>query len=453
MAIQNLHRMRFFSSKNVLTFRSTSTSQSRSMASLPLDTHAIPIPMPMSSIEYNYAGSTIPSMPSNNFTSDSSFSSGSSPSNNARFPRRRQNPPRPPSGSSPLPTIDASPLMNPNVYIKRTSKASHSIAGPDATKRLFSAKDKICSWIWNQILHGDKAVPLIDTHKDSAGNAINNGNDSNAEETETSIGFMVVGHGVPYQLLQDHVDCAWNMLNDASTRGSTEEGEVMECNFYNDTKSLQFDWIKLRKRDNTISNYPLNTNTHVQNHNTDQELYLTVMNRLSTTFGTILETQPPPTTINTDKYWKKDILNPMSCWRVTFKRGFVFPPSATSTSFDNESHFSHGGKVKEERREFWTGPPIVELIPARKRTHGRGMVMVNGLELELELDGEKEGEDSHDKSEKEESNANFVRVTLQGIPSVFWQEQESDSGVRVRKDDMVPLSLVFEACFEPEARE
>lgn len=85
-------------------------------------------------------------------------------------------------------------------------------------------------------------MPLIDTHKDSAGNAINNGNDSNAEETETSIGFMVVGHGVPYQLLQDHVDCAWNMLNDASTRGSTEEGEVMECNFYNDTKSLQFDW-------------------------------------------------------------------------------------------------------------------------------------------------------------------------------------------------------------------
>jgi len=139
----------------------------------------------------------------------------------------------------------------------------------------------------------------------------------------------------------------------------------------------------------------------------------------------------------------------------------VFPPSATSTSFDNESHFSHGGKVKEERREFWTGPPIVELIPAKKRTQGRGMVMVNGLELDLELDGEKEIGDlhghghghGHDKSEKEESNANFVRVTLQGIPSVFWQEQESDSGLRVRKDDMVPLSLVFEACFEPEARE
>lgn len=242
MAIQSLHRMRFFSSKNVLTFRSTSTSQSRSMTSLPLDTHAIPIPLPSSSLEYSYAGTTTPSMPSNNFTSDSSFSSGSSPSNNARFPRRRQNPPRPPSGSSPLPTIDASPLMNPNVYIKRTSKASHSIAGPDATKRLFSAKDKICSWIWNQILHGDKAAPLIDTGKDIktgmyAGNVINN--DSNADET--SIGFMVVGHGVPYQLLQDHVDCAWNMLN-ASTRGSTEEGEVVECNFYNDTKSLQFDW-------------------------------------------------------------------------------------------------------------------------------------------------------------------------------------------------------------------
>lgn len=363
--------------------------------------------------------------------------------------------------------------MNPNVYIKRTSKASHSIAGPDATKRLFTAKDKICSWIWNQIHHtytagdtagnggkhdGDKAVSLIDTGKDTDTGMDAGGinNDSNANADETSIGFMVVGHGVPYQLLQDHVDCAWNMLNDVSTRGSTEEGEVVECNFYNDTKSLQFDWIKLRKRDNTTSNYPLNTdtNTNVQNHNTDQELYLTVMNRLSTTFGTILETQPPPTTINTDNYWKKDIFNPMSCWRVTYKRGFVFPPSATSTSFDNESCFSHGGKVKEGR-EFWTGPPIVELIPARNRKHERGMVMANELELEgrdLDHDGEKEG--GHDKSEKaNESNANFVRVTLQGIPSVFWQEQESDSGIRVRKDDMVPLSLVFEACFEPEVRE
>lgn len=65
--------------------------------------------------------------------------------------------------------------------------------------------------------------------------------DDTKEKGETSIGFMVVGHGVPYQLLQDHVDCAWNMLNDASTHGDTEEGEVVECNFYNDTKNRNFD--------------------------------------------------------------------------------------------------------------------------------------------------------------------------------------------------------------------
>lgn len=281
--------------------------------------------------------------------------------------------------------------------------------------------------------------------------------DDTKEKGETSIGFMVVGHGVPYQLLQDHVDCAWNMLNDASTHGDTEEGEVVECNFYNDTKNRNFDSIKLRRRNNSISQHPL----HTQNHNTDQDLYLTVMNRLSTTFGTILQTQPPPTpsssAINNKTYWKKDILNPMSCWRVSFKRGFVFPPSATSTSFDSESCFSHEGKVKEGT-EFWTGPPIVELIPAGNRLEDGNLNTGRGNEGEKEEDCSGVDPEELEQSDKERkddslSNANFVRVTLQGIPSVFWKEQESDSGVHLRKDDMVPLSLVFEACFEPEARE
>lgn len=224
--------------------------------------------------------------------------------------------------------------------------------------------------------------------------------------------------------------------------------------------------IKIRKRNNTISQYPLST----QDHNTDQDLYLAVMNRLSTTFGTILQTQPPPapsSAINKKSYWKKDILNPMSCWRVSFKRGFVFPPSATSTSFDSESNFSHGGKVKGGM-EFWTGPPIVELIPAGSRledAHVDADVDVDvdsnddrrGGEGKEEgsssISGEEQGHGDGERKDDTLSNANFVRVTLQGIPSVFWQEQESDLGIHLRKDDMVPLSLVFEARFEPEARE
>lgn len=66
-----------------------------------------------------------------------------------------------------------------------------------------------------------------------------------------NVGFMLVGHGVPYQLLQDHVDCAWKMLNEipsstknVRTAGNTmvdDNGEVVECIFYNDSKRLHFD--------------------------------------------------------------------------------------------------------------------------------------------------------------------------------------------------------------------
>jgi len=91
----------------------------------------------------------------------------------------------------------------------------------------------------------------------------------------------------------------------------------------------------------------------------------------------------------------------------------VYPPSVTSTySFD--SYDQRGGG--KESGEYWTGPPIVELISS------------NGHVIE------------------KNDNPSFVRVTLQGIPSVFWKEEDCDADVR--KDDMVPVSLVFEACFE-----
>lgn len=121
----------------------------------------------------------------------------------------------------------------------------------------------------------------------------------------------------------------------------------------------------------------------------------------------------------------------------------MYPPSATSTSFDSFLN-AHDGKVKEGR-EFWTGPPIVELIPAYN-FDGLGSHKTGEEQSSWSMVG-REGQSGH-------ACTNFVRVTLQGIPSVFWQEQECDSGslFRVRNDEfnMIPLSLVFEACFSSE---
>lgn len=319
------------------------------------------------------------------------------------------------------------------MYIKKTSKSAHSIAGPDATKRLLIAQHKICTWIWNQVglLEGSN----VDGDGDGGVKTTYPMDDESLEDDESennSLGFMLVGHGVPYLLFQDHVDCAWDMLNNDSIRdkksngnessSAVDSGEVVECTFSSDTGKLSFDWIKLRKRDNTVAKYAISNDRQSQS----EQLYLAVMNRMSTTLGKILLTQPLPNspTINADRYWKKDISTPISHWRATFKRGFVYPPSATSSySFDSCDHRG-GGKG---RGEYWTSPPIVELIPRNGGVH------------EHDMNVEEEGEGG---------NPSFVRVTLQGIPSIFWKEENRNSDVI--KDDMVPVSLVFEARFEPE---
>lgn len=349
------------------------------------------------------------------------------------FPKRsRKNPPRPPGGSATLPTLDASPILAPTVYIKRTSKSAHSIAGPDATKRLLLAQHKICTWIWNQVGLLGGADDLVDKSDGGVGAGPGGKEGFKYLQENNPLIFMLVGHGVPYLLFQDHVDCAWEMMNNIapvsndSKRGrkgnasKVDDDEIVECSFSSDTGRLDFDWINLRKRNNTIAKLSMSNDRP----NESEQLYLAVMNRISTTLGTVLLTQPLPNSpiINTDKYWKKDISSPMSRWRVTFKRGFVYPPSATSSySFDSCDQRG-GGK---ERGEFWTTPPIVELISG----HG-----TNGNDLE----------------KPHESNPSFVKVTLQGIPSVFWEEEECGSDAR--KDDMVPVSLVFEARFEQENR-
>jgi len=188
---------------------------------------------------------------------------------------------------------------------------------------------------------------------------------------------------------------------------------VVECEFYNVNGWLDFDWIKIHTRDGSshgiyANSAPIEINSH------HVKLYLTVMRRMSNAFGTILlagkdnSGSTCDTQINPDRYWKKDIPTPMQNWTATMKRGFVYPPSVT------------GAFSQYDVTSGWTGPPIVELMP------GNLSGKVNSL-------------------------PSFVRVTVQGIPTVFWDEnddEDCEEGKVTSRNDMVPVSLVFEACFE-----
>lgn len=147
--------------------------------------------------------------------------------------RRNKRPPRPPPGTSDLATLDASPFLDSTLYIKKSSKASHTIGGIEATKRLLAGQNQVRKWIWNQ-----DEESRNDFKRQGFGGR------------EKGIEFGLVGTGVPYQLLQDHVDTAWQLLNDlkhvedksSNSMAASEVNEVVECDFYNGSGWLNFDW-------------------------------------------------------------------------------------------------------------------------------------------------------------------------------------------------------------------
>jgi hypothetical protein len=436
---------------------------------------------------------SLPHPSSYQYRTVSTAPSSSSNSTTNTTTTRSTRPPRPPTNTT-LPTLDASPILDPTLYIKKSSKSNHTKCGSEASKRLLKAQHKIRKWIWDF----DYSSP------DSGVNDAGQGK----EKVEDNLGaksliFGLVGHGVPFQLLQDHVDVAWKLLDQQQRQQQQQQhkggSEVVECSFHNGNGELNIDWMNIRNREgqNYTIPYPLrdeivNNNNKSRSNNSALEsvhpsmvLYLTVMDRLSRTFGTILQTTPPPsmststTNINnrntndsaiTNKnYWKNDKPIPIIGWKTIVKRGFVYPPSATmlSTAFllddtnndsnssanisslgnDNERKGNHDNKMAGRRSSGygeWTNPPIVELIPSC------GNVMTSDTSSTASLVNGKRA-------------PSLVRVTIQGIPSSFWNGSDESSGTidsddatnsrnsgstENERDDMVPVSLVFEACFQ-----
>ena len=267
------------------------------------------------------------------------------------------------------------------------------------------------------------------------------------------------------------------------------------------------------------------------------ELYMTVMKRLSCAFGTILQSSPPQSTTTTpftsssssssitntnddnnnvnnnsvtsttsntnneedkstseelednddhhnknennitnENYWQHDKPLPIKSWKATIKRGFVHPPSATMYTTPDKKI-----RMRNNNSSFgqWTNPPILELFPGYC---GDGMI-------DTSSDSGRDSSGSNEKNvNKQMRGPSFVRVTIQGIPSSFWnhdeeirhnhhdehndvdnndrnntEEENGEDSMNTRqsahssrstntkkaglRDDMVPISLVFEACF------
>jgi hypothetical protein len=117
-----------------------------------------------------------------------------------------------------LPTFNASILLDPASFCRKSALSSRnsSISGGDATLRLIRGRKAATKTIQTQLMNKG-----IRTRK---------GNDPQQSQPKS---FVLMGHGVPHQVLKDHVDLADDILK--------LYGGAAEARFNNLQGDLNFD--------------------------------------------------------------------------------------------------------------------------------------------------------------------------------------------------------------------
>lgn len=374
------------------------------------------------------------------------------------------------------PTFDASPLLDPRRYCRRGRRTirnqqkqqPHALAatlsaapplttsGADAARRLKEGREEAVNVIQchlvGQRIHAyvspdhwmraksAVAVPSHQRHK-RGGNRhrCNIKRDSPVQNPPKS--FFLVGHGVPEQLLKDHIDMAHGIL--------LKSANASEVGFYNFDGRLDVDWMRIRnsKGKHSVAPWPRRcTAKHLEDAWRDYEhrlqLYLTVMNRIASTFGLILGLSDHQNKKKNEPFPLDFPLIPLeqmenNCthdhmdtilfgteraslrhWNVSFLRG------------DSRLHYP---RLNIDPDAGTLGPPLVELS---KGGFGYGM----GL------------------SSSSKFAPAHVRVVMQGFPSPFVdikdevKEGSEDALIartleKRRKKRPAPVTVVFDACF------
>jgi len=172
-----------------------------------------------------------------------------------------------------FPILNISALLDPKDYCRRSAfpSGTTTISGGDAAQRLLRGREALVT-----VMRED----CVDPQRRRQPN--NNG---------PSQPYGLIGHGVPHQLLQSHIDLADSVLS--------HHDNAAECSFNNFQGDLSFHWMRLRSRmgDNRACPWPPPPPSSTKSASSkriidslpaweqEMELYLTVMNRLVSTLG------------------------------------------------------------------------------------------------------------------------------------------------------------------------
>jgi hypothetical protein len=210
-----------------------------------------------------------------------------------------------------LSTINASALLNTKEYCLKSAAAATSSSGTEAARRLLRGKKDVVNILRRHVVYTRQ--------QDANQQRQQNVHPYQPHQREPPIPHALQGHGVPVQLLQNHLDLAGELLD-------LTPGNAAEVSFQNWSGELSLDWMRVRSQDghSSVRPWPVvvpqtqdndggdNGNETTINHNDtmatwdqDMALYLSVMNRLATQLSLVLQTQSPPTATPTTTSTRK----------------------------------------------------------------------------------------------------------------------------------------------------
>ena len=147
-----------------------------------------------------------------------------------------------------LPILDASPILDPKSFCTQRSASAAggtggvtTVSGGDAAKRLVRARKEVVQLVRGTLLQSNLAFSNSRGEDRVLGS-------SSGEDVSDGKGkaFGLCGHGVPVQLLRDHLDAALMIFErvgiDESAHPGSVGGRAVKCSFNNFNGNLCFDW-------------------------------------------------------------------------------------------------------------------------------------------------------------------------------------------------------------------
>jgi hypothetical protein len=318
-----------------------------------------------------------------------------------------------------LSTMNASALLNTKEYCLKSAAAATSSSGTEAARRLLRGKKDLV-----RILRQKVVYP---THR--------------SYQREPPVPHTLQGHGVPTQLLQNHLDLAGQLLESELTGGNAAEVSFQNC-----TGALSLDRMRVRSPDghSSLRAWPIvvpptaqdsdgddssNHDATMESWDQDMALYLSAMNRLATQLSVVLQNQSLTPKTSTRKRTMTDDASATPTTTTTDEYSNVFS-TFSSDSQQEEQIPMYPPPPRYWNVKVWRGGmayaadslpakpcPVVEWTP------------VQGLEA-----------------------PGHVCIRLQGFPSLSTSSSTTDSNCKpLRRRQPQPVTLSFTACFRNDS--